>query len=246
MKVVEGPKLDIVYRPVWEVDKPSVDLFLAHAIMVDEDHNPIPGEEPLARQDSVEATMARQVKYLTQAFEAMKMRFARGDRFRLMVRVNSVAIATKECAAEITECFRILNKEERDNVAVMITDFPKSLSVETMDDITIPLMPFFDTLVAMPEQEQTDYTLYANLNYAGVMLDLKDKPIDLKLAGKILQLFSSRAEFRRLPMWIIGIPTQEVAKVARIAGAQVLSGAYMDYDSMLPGPPLEGNQPFMV
>jgi len=115
-----------------------------------------------------------------------------------------------------------------------------------MDDITVPLMPFFDTLVARPNNEMADYTLFANLNYAGVSLDLGDKPIDLKLAGRVFTAFEARAEFRRLATWVLGLPSKEVATVARIAGARALSGAYMDMDSMLPGSPLQGDQPFMT
>lgn len=188
------------------MEKTHVDLFLAHPILRDANGDEIANAHPLARRDTVEATMQRQVKYLNQAFEALRMRFERGERFRLTVRINSVAIATSECASEVTETFRTLSKEQREHIAVEISDFPKSLSVDTLDDITIPLMPFFDTLLARPEQEQTDYTLYANLNYAGVILDLRDKPIDIKLAGKLFQLFSSRAQVRRLPMWISAFP----------------------------------------
>ena len=115
-----------------------------------------------------------------------------------------------------------------------------------MDDITVVLMPFFDTLIARPAQTMTDYTLFANLNYAGVVLDFRDMAVDLKLAGQLLKLFASRAEARRLPMWIFGLPTQQIAKLARISQAAALSGAYMNYDSMLPGPIIEGNQPFMM
>jgi hypothetical protein len=115
-----------------------------------------------------------------------------------------------------------------------------------MDDITIPLMPFFDTLVARPNQEMTDYTLFANLNYAGVCLDLSDKNIDLKLAGQLFKLFEERAEFRRLPTWLFGLSNASVAKLARISGGKVLSGAYMNLDTPEPGPILEGNQPFMM
>jgi len=238
--------LDTVYRPVWETDKTHVDLFYAKPILRDEAGNELPGLIPLIRQPTVEATMQRQVKYLKQAFQAMRMRFDRGERFRLLVRVNSVALATAEAAAEVTDVMRELNAEERQHIIPEIIDFPKSLSLNTLDDITIPLMAFFDSWIAQPEKEQTDFTPFANLNYAGVSLDLSDKPLDLKLAGKIFQLFAQRASHRRLPTWVLGIATPELAKVARISGINVLSGAYMDMDSMLPGPVIEGPEDFMV
>jgi len=246
VKEPEGSTLDIVYRPVWEVERPSVDLFYAKPILREENGDAIPGSMPLMRLDTVEATMKRQCKYLKQAFEALALRFDRGERFRLMVRINSVALATHEAASEVTDAFRLLSKDQRKHVVVEVSDFPQNLSVSNMDDITIPLMPFFDTLVARPAQDMTDYTLFANLNYAGVLLDLGDKAIDVKLAGQLLKLFSSRAEVRRLPMWIFGLNTLQLAKLARICQAAALSGAYMDLDSMLPGPVIEGNQAFMV
>lgn len=246
VKEPEGATLDIVYRPVWEVDHTPVDLFYAKPIFRDGGGDEIPGFMPLVRLDTVEATMKRQIKYLKQAFEALALRFERGERFRMMVRINSVALATQEAASEVTDTFRLLNKDQRKHVVVEVSDFPKNLSVDNMDDITIVLMPFFDTLVARPAQDMTDYTLFANLNYAGVLLDLSDKAVDLKLAGQLFKLFASRAELRRLPMWIFGLPTQQIAKLARISGATALSGAYIDADSMLPGPVIEGNQPFMV
>ena len=241
-----GSTLDIAYRPVWEVERAPIDLFYAKPIFRDESGDEVPGSMPLVRLDTVDATMKRQVRYLKQAFEALTMRFERGDRFRLMVRINSVALATAEAASEITDTFRILDKDQRKHVVVEVSDFPQNLSVHNMDDITIVLMPFFDSLIARPAQDMTDYTLFANLNYAGVSLDLGDKTIDLKLAGKVLKMFAARAQFRRLPVWIFGLPTQQIAKLARISGAAALSGAYMDLDSMLPGPPIAGDQPFMV
>lgn len=246
VKEPEGAMLDIVYRPVWEVERPSVDLFYAKPILRLENGDEVPGSMPLVRLDTVEATMKRQCKYLKLAFETLTLRFDRGERFRLMVRINSVALATQEAASEVTDAFRLLTKDQRKCVVVEISDFPQNLSVHNMDDITIPLMPFFDTLVARPAQDMTDYTLFANLNYASVLLDLSDKAVDLKLAGQLFKLFSSRAELRRLPMWIFGLSTLQLAKLARISQAAVLSGAYMDCDSLLPGPVIEGNQPFMV
>ena len=246
MKDPEGATLDIVYRPVWEVERPQTDLFYAKPVLRLENGDEVAGAKPLARRQTVESTAKRQVKYLTQAFEAFLLRHERGDDFRLMVRVNTVAVATSEAASMVTDTFRMLDKDQRKKVVVEITDFPETLSVINMDDITIPFMPFFDHMVARPNPDMTDYTLFANLNYAGVSLDLDDKPMDLKLAGKIFRVFAERAQFRRLPMWIFGLSGLETAKVARISQAAALSGAYMDMDSMLPGPALSGPQPFMV
>jgi len=246
---VKEPKdttLDIVYRPIWEIDKPKVDLFQAKALLRTADGKEIPNYMPLVRLSSIDATMKRQVQYLKQAFQGLRLRFERGERFRLLVHINSLALATSEAASVITAIFRDLTTEERDHILIKVSDFPQNMSLNNMDDITIPLMPFFTTLLACPEQDRTDYTLFANLNYAGVCLNLNDKPMTLKLAGKLFQLFASRATSCRLPIWIFGIPTQEVAKVARLSQAAVLSGAYMDSESMLPGPVITGNQPFMV
>lgn len=246
MKEPTGAILDTVYRPVWETDKTHVDLFYAMAVMRDEAGNELADLMPLVRQPTVEATMQRQVKYLKQAFEALHMRFERGERFRMLVRINSVALATSEAAGEVTEVMRTLTVEERHHIIPEIIAFPKSLSLNTLDDITIPLMAFFDRWLAQPEKEQADFTPFSNLNYAGVTLDLFDKPMDLKLAGKVFKLFAQRASHRRLPTWVLGLATPELAKVARICGINVLSGAYMDMDSMLPGPVIEGDQDFMV
>lgn len=246
MKEPEGASLDVVYRPVWETDKTSVDLFYARPILRDAAGAEIPAMTPLIRQPTVEATQLRQVKYLKQAFQALHTCFERGERFRMLVRINSVALATSEAATEVTEVLRTLTPEERAHIVPEILDFPKSLSLNTLDDITIPLMAFFDTWIAQPEKEQADFTPFANLNYAGVSLDLHDIPMDLKLAGKVLQLFVQRASHRRLSTWVLGLSSPELAKVARICGANLMSGAYMDLDSPLPGPVIEGERSFMI
>ena len=246
MKEPEGATLDITYRPVWEIDAPQVDLFQARPILRTSGGEEIPNYMPLVRLTTIDATMKRQVTYLNQAIQALRIRFARGERFRLLVRINSLALATSEAASVVTEVFRGLSKEERDHMVIEVSDFPQNMSLDNMDDITIPLMPFFDNLLACPELDRTDYTLFANLNYAGVTMHLNDKPMDLKLAGKLFSLFSSRAAPRRLPMWVLGIPSQDVANVARMSEASVLSGAYMDADSVMPGPVITDNRPFMV
>ncbi|MEG3617222.1 hypothetical protein V5T82_02030 [Magnetovibrio sp. PR-2] len=244
MKIPEGATQDIIYRPVWAVDRPAVDMFYALPIMRSEDGAVIKGLNPLDRHPTVEATMMHQVKYLTQALQALQRSAKLGEPIRLVVRINSVALATKEAAGEVTEELRVLSDDERKQIVPEIVEFPKSLSMETMDDITIPLMAFFDTWIARPEKEHADFTPFANLNYGGVTLDLEDKPLDLKLAGKIFQLFALRASHRRLPTWLLGVPTLELAKLARIAGMQVISGSYMNMDDGMPGPVLEGDQPF--
>lgn len=246
VKEPEGASLDIVYRPVWDTSRTGVDLFYARPILRDEAGEMLPGMTPLVRQPTVEGTLQRQIQYLSQAIEALRLRFGRGERFRLLVRINSVALATSEAAGEVTDVLRTLNAEERAHIVPEIIDFPKSLSLNTLDDITIPLMAFFDTWIARPEKEQADFTPFANLNYSGVTLDLLDTPMDLKLAGKVFKLFIQRSSHRRLPTWILGLPTPELAKLARISGANMLAGAYMDRDSVLPGPAVEGDEPFMV
>ncbi len=246
MKEPEGAILDIVYRPVWAVDTAQVDLFYAKPILRTDEGEEIDGLMPLVRQSTVEATMQRQVKYLNQALQAFQLRYSRGDRFRMLLRINSVALATPQAASEVTEALRVLSSDERKLIIPEIIEFPLSLSMNTLDEITIPLMAFFETWLAQPEKEHSDFTPFANLNYSGVTLDLFDKPLDLKLAAKVFQLFAQRSSHRRLPTWLMGIPSQELAKLARIAGMSVLSGSYMDMDSMLPGPVIEGDQPFMI
>jgi len=245
-KESSGAILDTVYQPVWETGNTHVDLFYAKPILRNEAGEELSGLTPLIRQPTVDATMQRQVKYLKQAFQALHIRFERGERFRMLVRINSVALATAEAASEVTDVLRTLTVEERHHIIPEIIAFPKSLSLNTLDDITIPLMAFFDTWLAQPEKEQADFTPFSNLNYAGVTLDLHDRPLDLKLAGKVFQLFAERASHRRLPTWVIGLATPELAKIARICGINVLSGAYMNMDSMLPGPVIDGDQDFMV
>ncbi|HEY9163802.1 MAG TPA: hypothetical protein VIN57_04245, partial [Magnetovibrio sp.] len=83
IKEPEGATLDIVYRPVWEIERTPVDLFYAKPVLRDAAGDVLPSFMPLVRLDTVDATMKRQVKYLKQAFEAMALRFERGDRFRM-------------------------------------------------------------------------------------------------------------------------------------------------------------------
>jgi len=237
---------DILFRPVWQPGQPHTDLFYAKPILRDGGGQEIFGKMPLARLPTVDATMQRQVTYLKQTFQALHMAFERGQRVRLLVRFHSLALATTEAATEVTDTMRSLSNDERRHIIPEIINFPKSLSLNTLDDITIPLMAFFGTWLAQPEKEQSSFTPFANLNYAGVILDLDDKPMDLKLAEKIIQLFVQRASHRRLPTWVLGIATPELARVARICGVYALSGAYMNMDSQTLGPALDGHQDFCV
>lgn len=246
MKIPERATQDIVYRPIWTVDRPGTDIFYALPIMRGEDGARIKGLNPLDRHPTVEATMLHQVKYLSQAVDALQRSTRLGEPCRMVLRINSVALATKEAAGEVTEQLRVLDKDQRKLIIPEIVEFPKSLSMGTMDDITIPLMAFFDTWIARPEKEHADFTPFANLNYGGVTLDLEDKVLDLKLAGKIFQLFAQRASHRRLPTWLLGVPSLELAKLARIAGMQVISGAYMNMDEDMPGPVLTDAQPYEI
>lgn len=246
MKEPEGATIDIVYRPVWQVDSAVADLFYARPILRNASGNAISGAMPLVRLDTVEATAKRQVRYLQKAFAAHAQRLDAGDRLRLIVRLNSVAVATADAAKMVTDVFRTLSKDQRQHTIIEVSDFPKNLSVDNMDDITLVLMPFFDTLLARPDNEMTDYTLFANLNYAGVVLDLGDKALDLKLAGKVFKVFQERAERRRLATWVFGIAADSVAKVARLHKAQALSGSYMKADSDRLGPVLVSPQSFMI
>ena len=95
-----------------------------------------------------------------------------------------------------------LERDLRGRVAIELFELPERPSLDTMEDIVIPLMPFFDRLVARPRAGLDDYTVFANVNLLGVSIDLENAD------APDLTRFWAGARNRRLAVFAHGVGDQ--------------------------------------
>ena len=144
---------------------------------------------------------------------------------------GAAEIPLGEAATVIVQTIKELPEELRSAVIVEFFDFPKTLTLEILGDITIPVLPFFDNYMAEPSAGMTDFTVFANLNYFGVSLDLESSGAAGDDAVADMTAFWAEATNRRLKVLLQGVKEQGLADKAIQYECFALDGPLIGEDS---------------
>ena len=190
------------------------------------------GNGLLAHRESIDDTAKRNEKVLKTAFKEYKRARKGGFRGRLIVPLNSFALANAEGGARIVGAFKMLDGGLRKNVIVEVFQLPRTLSVGLLDEITIPLLAFFEHYIADPEPDMIDFTLFTNLNYLGVVLDLGIE--SMKSGGGDMKdrvtKFWAAATKQKLKVFISGVKDRDILDLARRYEAFAIDGPVLGND----------------
>jgi len=190
----------------------------------------VQGKAALRHGRDVLTTAERNAAILSQAFTALKRAHEAGNRYRLIVPVNSYAVATTETATLVVKAIKTLPEALRQAVIVELFDFPEPMSLDLLGDITVPLLAFFDKYMAEPGPELDDYTIFSNLNYFGVSLDLEARNVKGDEAMALMTRFWAEGTKRRLKVVVQGIEEPAIADKARQYEAFAIDGPLLGSD----------------
>jgi hypothetical protein len=217
------------YRPVFLYGRKTPNTFRVLPIRESRNGAELSGKGLLAHRDSINDTAKRNEKILKAAFKEYKRARKSGFQGRLIVPLNSFALANAEGGARIVGAFKMLDGELRKNVIIEVFQLPRALSVGLLDEITIPLLAFFEHYVAGPEPDMVDFTLFTNLNYLGVVLDLGMENGGGDMKDRVTK-FWAEATKQKLKFFISGVKDRDILDLARRYEAFAIDGPVLGND----------------
>lgn len=219
----------VKYRPVFLLGQETPNTFRVLPVRENRNGAELSGNGLLAHRDSINDTAKRNESVLKAAFKEYKRARKGGFRGRLIVPLNSFALANAEGGARIVGAFKMLDDDLRKNVIVEVFQFPRVLSVSLLDEITIPLLAFFGHYVAGPEPDMIDFTLFTNLNYLGVVLDLGVENGGGDMKDRVTK-FWAEATKQKLKVFISGVKDRDILDLARRYEAFAIDGPVLGND----------------
>jgi len=223
-------RMPVLYRPTLLINRESIDTFRCLPMTKAQDGSRLLGKAALRHGRDVLATAERNAAVLSEAFAQLKAAHAAGKRYRLIVPVNSYAVATTAAATLMVKAIKGLPEALRQTVIVELFDFPRTMSPDLLGDITVPLLAFFDKYLAEPNPKDEDYTIFSNLNYFGVSLDLESRGAKGDEAMALMTRFWAEGTKRRLKVVIQGIEEPAIADKARQYEAFAIDGPLLGSD----------------
>lgn len=143
-----------------------------------------------------------------------------------------MGLALKEVAAEFAVECRQFEDDLKGLLVVEVFNFPMKLDIGLLDDIAVILHAFSPVYLARPNPGWTDFRVFANCNFQGVALDLRNKPWPVDKVAPYLQEFVNSARANRLPVYLHGVATSQIADAAGWVGGVRLHGRQ---DHLIPG-----------
>ena len=228
--------MPITYRPARILDREKIDTFRCIPVSEDTNGGIIAGKPALQHDRDIMLTAKENATVLRQAFKDLSHAFDSGHKIRMIVPVNSYALASSETSSLMVQAFKELDPAIRKDVILDVFDFPNPLTLDILDDITIRLMPFFDKLMAEPASDMDDFSPFTNCNYFGISIDLEARDITGDEAISVMTKFWGEATKRRLKVTVQGVTDAELSEKATRYEAFLQDGPYIGKDVSEPVP----------
>ncbi len=205
--------MSVIYRPAKILNREKIDVFRCMPV-IKAGGGIISGKQALRHGRDIMATAKENASVLKQAFGDLSRALQKGHRIRMIVPVNSFALASSESSSLMIAAFKSLDAVVRQQVILDVFDFPNPLTLDILDNITIRLMPFFDKLTAEPAPDMDDLVIFANCNYFAVSIDLETRGLKGDEAIKAMTKFWGEATVRRLKTIVQGVSEAELSQKA--------------------------------
>lgn len=209
--------MNVVYRPVKLLNREALDTFRCIPAKKPTDGPLKKGKRLLAHDDDVMLTAGKNAALIERAFRDLTKAFDAGHRYRLIVPVNSYSMASGEGATEIVQAVKELEPSLRGAVIAEFFEMPRSLNLDMLADMMIPLLPFFDKYLGepLPLTGDSNLTIYSNCNFFGVSLDLQDHKAEGDEAMAMMTKFWAEATKSRLKVSLQGVSDPEMVEKAQ-------------------------------
>lgn len=161
---------------------------------------------------------------LDAAFSQLVKANDSGKNLRMIIPINSYSVVGNEGATLIVNSIKKLPKELRGNVIVELFDFPEEVPMSILEDVVVPLFPFFQHFVAVPPDDMEDYTVFANCNFMGVCINLERTEQGDEEANKLVTKFWASGTKRRLKLFFEGVSEPAIKETAERYEAMGIDG----------------------
>ncbi|MBT6093612.1 MAG: hypothetical protein HOH04_01940 [Rhodospirillaceae bacterium] len=205
----------IHYAPVAQPNTEALDLFRCLPIYRTAEGQEFGTDVVLGHKGDIENTAGRNAAILRLIFKALFRAHAQGQYVQVIVPVNSIALANRKGATIIHDVFAELEQESRAALTIEIFNLPEKVSIDSLSDITIPMLPYTDRFIAHPHPAMEDYTVFANCNYRGVACDMATTEGDDAKQLDDLTDFWGEATKRRLGLCVQNAATDKIVATAR-------------------------------
>jgi hypothetical protein len=226
----------IRYAPTRRNDTAAIEVFRCLPIYQTAEGDEFGIDVVLGHKDNIENTAQRNAAILRLAFNALERAHAQGHYVNLILPVNSIALASREGATIIHDVFGELDKACRSATIIEIFNLPERVSIDSLSDITIPMLPYTDRFIAHPHAAMEDLTVFANCNYQGVVFNMETAPDDPQQKLDALTDFWGAATKRRLGLCVQGAAEPEIVSAAQRWEAMFIDGPSIGAPVDRPGP----------
>ncbi len=229
-------QMDIRYRPFIGHGDNMIKGFRCQPFFRDHEGREFGVETVLGHRGNIENTAGRNAAVLSVAFKTLARAIGQKQSLLLIVPVNSIALASRDGATAICRAFDELQDACKSAVIVEVFNLPKRVSVDSLGDITIPMLLYVSKFLATPHPETEDYSVFANLNYVGLTHSHSNAGKTAEERKKALTKFWSETTKARLKLCVSDIDDLEAAEQARQYEALAMDGPAIGIASEQLGP----------
>jgi hypothetical protein len=159
------------------------------------------------------------------------------DAETLVIPLDGPSLANKLVASSFTRFCRSLTDGQREHLMFEVTgvDLTKD-SMSLLDDTAIILFTYCSSYIIRVLPKNTNLRLVATNNYAGVSIDLRNKPWPVDVVRPHITAFVANAARNRLSTMVHGIATAPLLEVVEAAGARYVDGVALSQEAPSNGP----------
>jgi hypothetical protein len=209
--------MNVIYRPVRLINREVIDTFRCIPVREKTDEKKVADKRLLVHEKDILSTATKNAALLSAAFTELSKAFAAGNRYRLIVPINSYSLVSDAGATLIVRAMKELDPSLCSAVIAEFIDLPKSLNLDMLGDLTVPIIPFFDKYLAepLPISGNDSFTIFSNCNYFGVSLNMEVSQASGQQAIGLLTEFWAEATKSRLKVVVQGVSDQAIVDKAQ-------------------------------
>lgn len=202
--------LEVFFRPIVDPRDEQVRIYRAVPVLNSDDGSKIGAKQVLAHDGDPMDTAERNAVVLQHCAAALAAAHSAGNAVFLMLPISAKALETKESSTAMVKVLKDLPDVCAKAAISHVFDLPDRVTLDTLDDVVVPLLITIDKFVLEPPAELEDYTDISSCNAQGVVLDMAPG----EGANMDLTKLWSRAAPRRLGIFVQNADNEDIIPMA--------------------------------
>lgn len=220
----EGAEFDVIFRPIQTEQNKLMEFYRCVPVYRMPDDTFADAPQALRKGERAEDFWVKNEIVVKEGMDGLKVAVKQGLNTKLLVPVHAEVAAKKATARELLALFKTYDERLRKRVMVDVVGLEADVSMDMMEDVTIPLMAVTDKMVAQAPRGMDDFKIFSNLNYLGMSLDLLDKDWGGEELGELLDSFALNSRHWRLRPFVTGVKTPDILNAVRDIGPYAIDG----------------------